>query len=275
MNKYKRVSLVIPVYNEADRIHECLVAIAQQQVKPYEVLVVDNNSTDGTAAIAGAFPFVTVLQEPRQGVVFARDRGFNAASGEIIARIDGDTIIAPNWIATVSQLFQDESLDAVTGTVAYRDIAAASVVNRVDLFWRRRMSRILGRNVALQGANMALRRSSWRAISAGVCHKRGQHEDFDIAIHITQRGGTVRFDERLHASVCYRQARYNFKSFCEYVLISPRTYLEHDITCGRRIYEVVVFVILMYPIISLLSKGYDQQHGSFSLPRVNPATYID
>ncbi len=284
MNKNIRVSLVIPVYNEVERIRDCLEAVAAQYKQPFEVLVIDNNSTDGTASIARTFPFVKVLHEPRQGVVYARDRGFNAAQGDIIARIDADTLLAPNWITTITQLFADDRLDAVTGTVAYRDIAAARIVNRIDLFWRRRMARIMGRDVALQGANMALRRSAWQQIRGQVCHQRGQHEDFDIAIHVTKAGGTVRFDERLHAEVCYRQANYNFKAFSEYVLISPRTYLDHDLRSGRKIYQVVAFVIVLYPVISLLSRGYDQQLGRFSLTtllmpsvpaRVNPATFVD
>jgi glycosyltransferase involved in cell wall biosynthesis len=284
MNIHTRISLVIPVYNEADRIGDCLQAIAEQQLRPFEVIVVDNNSADGTAVIAGNFDFVTVLHEPRQGVVYARDTGFNAARGEIIARIDADTLLASDWITTLAQLFNDESLDAVSGTVTYRDITAPKLVDGIDLFWRRRMARLLGPQVALQGANMALRRRVWQTIRNEVCHERGQHEDFDIAIHSTWHGFTVRFDERLTASVCYRQADYSLRAFSEYALISPRTYLSHGLRGGRHMYQVVIFVIALYPIISALSRGYDAELGRFSLgklfmpalpPRVNPATYVD
>lgn len=284
MNNQNRVSLVIPVYNEAERIRDCLEAIARQSVQPLEVLVVDNNSSDGTAALAATFPFVKVLYEEQQGVVYARDCGFNASQGDIIARLDADTIIPENWVATLCALFHDDSLGAVTGSVQYRDIALPQLVSRIDLFWRRRMARLLGHNVALQGANMALRRTVWHAVAEDICHERGQHEDFDLAIHITQADYRVRFDERLQASVCYRQADYNFKSFSEYALISPRTYLSHSVRSGKKMYQVVAFVILLYPIISTMSRGYDEQLGKFSFaklltpslpPRVNPATFVD
>jgi glycosyltransferase involved in cell wall biosynthesis len=94
-----RVSLVIPVYNEESHLRGCLDAIAAQTVQPLEVIVVDNNSNDGTAAIAAAYPFVTLITIARQGVVYARDAGFDAAKGEIIGRIDADTHIAPDWLA--------------------------------------------------------------------------------------------------------------------------------------------------------------------------------
>jgi glycosyltransferase involved in cell wall biosynthesis len=284
MNAKMRISLVIPVYNEVDRIHDCLTAVARQTVRPFEVIVVNNNSTDGTIAIARAFPFVRIITEDRQGVVYARDAGFAAARGDVIARIDADTVIPSNWIATLKAVFADSATDAVSGTVAYRDIALPHVVSRIDLFWRRRMARLLGRDVALQGANMAMRTAVWTVVQSQLCHERGLHEDFDVAIHATKAGFNVRFDERVHAAVCYRQANYNFASFSRYALISPRTYLKHGVKSGRHMYQVVLFVIMLYPIISVLSRGYDERLGRFSFaklftatppPRVNPATFVD
>jgi glycosyltransferase involved in cell wall biosynthesis len=284
MKTNMRVSIVIPVYNEAERIHDCLQAIADQSVAPFEVIVVDNNSTDGTGAIARAFPFVTVLHETHQGVVYARDRGFNAARGEIIARIDADTIIAENWVDTLITLFADNSLDLVTGSVSVREIGAAQLASRVDLFWRRYLHRRLKTRVGLQGANMALRRRVWQTVRAQVCHERGLHEDFDLGLHAYEHGYAARFAEELRVSVCHRQCDTGFKRFAEYALTSPRTYLRHGFTEGRIMYRVVAFVLLVYPIIFLLSRGYDEQLGRFSLaqlfaadlpPRVNPATFID
>ena len=284
MNTNMRVTIVIPVYNEAERIHDCLQAMTNQSVAPFEVIVVENNSTDGTGAIACAFPFVTVLNEKRQGVVYARDRGFNAARGDIIARIDADTVMADNWVETLISLFTDKQLDIVTGSVSVREIGAARLASRVDLFWRRYLHRRLKTRVGLQGANMALRRSVWRAVRSRVCHKSGLHEDFDLGLHAYEQGFTGRFAEELRVSVCHRQCDAGFKRFAEYALTSPRTYLRHGFTEGRVMYRVVAFVLLVYPIIFLLSRGYDERLGRFSLaqlfatslpPRVNPATFIE
>lgn len=284
MNTKTRVSVVIPVYNEVDRIHDCLQAIAHQTVKPFEVLVIDNNSTDGSAALAAAFPFVRVLHESKQGVVHARDRGFNAVRGDIIARIDADTLVTPDWVAHLQAIFTDNNVDLVTGSVQVREIGAARLASRVDLFWRRRMQRKLGSRVGLQGANMALRTSVWQTIRHDVCHVSGLHEDFDIGVHAHEHGFRARFVEDLRVSVCHRQCNTGFKRFAEYALTSPRTYLRHDVKEGRVMYQVVAFVLLVYPIIYLLTHGYDDRLGRFSFvklfapalpPRVNPATFID
>ncbi len=99
------LSLVIPAYNEERHLAACLDAVSRQAVMPSEVIVVDNNSTDRTAEIARSYPFVRVVQEPRQGIVFARNAGFDAARGDIIGRIDADTIIPSDWTKHVLAFF--------------------------------------------------------------------------------------------------------------------------------------------------------------------------
>jgi glycosyltransferase involved in cell wall biosynthesis len=284
MNKNLRVSIVIPVYNEAAHLGACLQSIAAQSAIPYEVIVVDNNSSDETIQVAKRFPFVTLIRESRQGVVYARDRGFNAASGEIIGRIDGDTILGVDWVSAVQRAFTDQSLGAVTGKVSYHDMAGKKLVDTLDLYFRRRFARLLGREVALQGANMAIRRTVWQTVRHDLCHAAGLHEDFDLAIHTNWRDYSVRFNESLAVSVGYRQNAYNLRAFSCYALASPRTYALHGLKSQRHMYPVVALVIVGYPILNLLHRGYDAQAKAFSWQqafaagapaRVNPVTFVD
>src|SRR5579872_3742862 len=119
MKKSLTISLVIPAFNEQRHLGACLEAALNQRLPFDEIIVVDNNSTDATIDVATRFPEVTLLREPRQGVVHARNTGFNAAHGEIIARIDADTLLPPDWSAAVQQVFENEAVDAVTGVVQY------------------------------------------------------------------------------------------------------------------------------------------------------------
>jgi glycosyltransferase involved in cell wall biosynthesis len=282
--KALRVSIVIPVYNEEQQLEACLAAVMAQTTPADEIIVVDNNSTDQTARIASRFPAVTLVSEPRQGVVFARDRGFNLASGDIIGRIDADTILPADWIATLQRLFQDPTLDGVTGKVIYHDMGLHRMVDRIDLYFRRRMARLLGPELALQGANMAIRRTVWLGIRDQVCHASGLHEDFDLAIHANLQRYRLGFDESLVASIGFRQAGYGFVPFCQYSFTSPHTYSSHGLTSGRHMYPIVAFVIIMYGPITFLSRGYDHSRNRFSwltalkmtsVARVNPATFMD
>lgn len=80
-----RISIVLPAYNEADGIRYCLDSIAAQSEPAFEVIVIDNNSTDDTAAIARSYPFVTYLNEAQQGITPATRRSFRACRGDVLA----------------------------------------------------------------------------------------------------------------------------------------------------------------------------------------------
>ena len=172
-----KTSIVIPVYNEAEGLSACLKAIGKQTVKPLEVIVVDNNSTDATASVAASFSFVTLISETRQGVIHARSRGFDEAKGDIIARIDGDSILPRDWIATVQTIFNESpELDAVSGVALYYNVALPALFNWIDLFFRRRLSWQMEDRLYLWGANMALRKRLGEmlgrsSVLRGICMK--------------------------------------------------------------------------------------------------------
>ena len=266
--KNLQVSIVIPVYNEATQLADCLEAIAAQTVAPLQVIVVNNNSTDHTARVAQRFDFVTVRNEPKQGVVHARTTGFNAAQGEIIARIDADSILPADWVASVQTVFTDRpELDAVSGVAQYYNVAYASLFNAIDLFFRRRLERQLKGYVYLWGANMAMRRSAWHNVRPALCNKGGLHEDYDIAIHLQEHGGTVAFDDRLKAQVSSRRIDVGYLDFMRYVLVSPNTYAQHGIRQRYHMYEVAAVCALGYWPARLLHRGYEAETDSFSLLR--------
>jgi glycosyltransferase involved in cell wall biosynthesis len=263
---------VIPVYNEAERIGLCLETIASQSVAPREVIVVDNNSTDSTAKVAAKFPFVRVITAKRQGVVHARNRGFNAARGDIIGRIDADTRLPADWVETVQTIFADDSLDAVSGAISYHDLPLRSLAGAVDLSLRRRAARMMGDEVFLQGANMAIRRSAWALVKRQLCAHGGLHEDFDLAIHLSEAGRIVRFDDRLTASISARCLDDTIADFWTYVLLSPGTYAQHNVRSGRYMYPIVVLALLFHLPLRAL---YRSTNSLSDYRRVNPATFVD
>lgn len=267
-----RISIVIPVYNEEKQLAACLRTIAAQHSKPYEVLLVDNNSTDQTVRIARRFKFVKVITAKRQGVVHARDRGFNAATGDIIGRIDADTRLPRDWTQQLARIFKDTSIDAVSGSMQYYDVPYSRFFSRFDLAIRRRTARLMADEVFLQGANMAVRRSAWRACRKDMCHKGGLHEDFDLAIHLSQAGRRVVFDETLKAGITARCIDDSIVEFWSYVLLSPGTYKHHDLESRKYMYLAVGLALLFHVPLRLLYRLYNDTTG---YNRVNPATYVD
>ncbi|HSX08231.1 MAG TPA: glycosyltransferase family A protein [Candidatus Saccharimonadales bacterium] len=261
------VSLVIPAYNEESHLAACLEAIARQTVRPLEVIVVDNNSTDDTAAVARRFPFVTLLHEPRQGVVYARDAGFNAARGDIIGRTDGDSVLASDWVAQVQAAFADPAVDAASGLVEYQHVGLRKVFTFIDTRIRHHLARRTGAidELFLYGVNMAIRRSAWQIVRGKVCHIRRHHEDLDLAVHLAQAHRNIIFAPQMRATITPRQASASAPEFYKYVWSGPRVYADHRMRAQHYMYPVAVFVTALYLPIRLLYKGYNPATGHFSL----------
>lgn len=115
------VSVIIPVLNRRGVIGACLDALGRQTYPRdrYEVIVVDNGSTDGTIAEIERYPTVRLLKEPRRSSYAARNRGIAGATGETIAFTDSDCLPDPAWITEgVSCLESDPRLGLVAGRVA-------------------------------------------------------------------------------------------------------------------------------------------------------------
>jgi peptidoglycan-N-acetylglucosamine deacetylase len=157
------LSVVIPAYNEARSIQPCLRSLAAQQTRyPFEVVVVDNNSTDQTAEAARAFPFVRVVHEPRQGIALARQAGEDAASGEVVLHTDADSELPADWVDRVGREFeQDENLVLLSGPIAYPSGPLLARGLQILLNWAALVWWALTRRLAVvNGCNFAVRKSA-------------------------------------------------------------------------------------------------------------------
>ncbi len=121
MNKMTSlVSVIIPVYNDAERLKLCLARLAEQTYASYEVIVVDNGSADLTAvkAVVDTYEFASLTTEERPGSYAARNRGIAIAQGQILAFTDADCIPAVDWIEQgVSQLQAHPDCGFVAGAI--------------------------------------------------------------------------------------------------------------------------------------------------------------
>ncbi len=206
-DKSLTLTIVIPAFNEEDQISGCLAAIAAQTVKADEVILVDNNSRDQTARIARRFPFVKVVREHRQGVLFARNKGFDAAGGDLIGRIDADTLLPPDWVATAKAIYRrhgSPGMLAVTSPSGFRNSLPLFwyAMHRLTYFWPARL--MLGHST-LVGSNMFITRELWHKVRPSVCQRVDMHEDMDLALHAHQTGAEVVFDGSLRASIMARR----------------------------------------------------------------------
>jgi cellulose synthase/poly-beta-1,6-N-acetylglucosamine synthase-like glycosyltransferase len=115
------VSVIVPVYNDAVRLQTCLKALENQRypVDSYEVIVVDNNSDESIDKVIDAFPHAVSVFEGKQSSYAARNRGVDAARGNILAFTDADCIPKERWLQTGVQrlLFEGKSAGIVGGEI--------------------------------------------------------------------------------------------------------------------------------------------------------------
>lgn len=194
------ISVVIPVYNEERLITHCLDALKAQTVAPFEIIIVDNNSTDRTIELAKKYPLVRVVTETKQGITYARTTGFNAARGDIIARLDADSIVKANWVEILTELFSDDTVDAVTGNAA---VAEVSPHGRFWIRWyyplfRGWHQRSIGIEPVLYGFNSALRTNAWKVARKYTTDgDHGISEDLDVTLALMKTGCSLRYEPSL------------------------------------------------------------------------------
>jgi cellulose synthase/poly-beta-1,6-N-acetylglucosamine synthase-like glycosyltransferase len=195
-----KLSLIIPAYNEEHHIRACLEAVKKQSRMPDEVLVIDNNCTDSTVAIAKEYDFVQIIKEPKQGLIHARNTGFNTASGDVMGRIDADSIIEHDWVDRAINWFKnDDQLYGLTGPASTTFIPYMSYP-KTRLFARTYFWFVDAQfNTSIMwGANMAVRKKAWNRVKNVVTmDDRAVHEDQDISVWIAAQGMKILYDRKL------------------------------------------------------------------------------
>jgi glycosyltransferase involved in cell wall biosynthesis len=185
-----RLSFVIPAYNEESYLPACLESILAQtrdRATETEIIVVNNASTDRTREIAASYPGVIVVDEPRKGLTYARQAGFCACSGELVANVDSDSRLTPGWVDMVLAAFeQDKNLVAVSVQLFYMLAFMVYVLNRY----------VLRAGSMVQGGNFVLKTEALKQIGGFNLSIPFYGEDTDIARRMN-RLGKVQFTFKL------------------------------------------------------------------------------
>jgi glycosyltransferase involved in cell wall biosynthesis len=196
-----RLSFVVPAYNEETYLPACLESVLAQTRElgdQVEIIVVNNASTDRTREVALKYPGVRVVDEPRKGLTYARQAGFTASKGELIANVDSDSRLTPGWVDTVLTTFAEEpKLVALSGPFVYYDLSPRQRVS-VQIFYAAAflvyaLNRwVLRAGSMVQGGNFVLRREALEKIGGFNTAIAFYGEDTDIARRLN-RVGKVKF----------------------------------------------------------------------------------
>ena len=205
-----KISVVIPAYNEEAWIERAVQSVKQQDYPgEFEIIVVDNGSTDKTALIATRCG-TRVVYEPKRGPSAARNAGYNAAQGEIIAFMDADSFAPPDWLRSFLKPFLDPKNVVVAGRFLFEGSKYRShrlffkiyleyLGTPIIWFWK-----ILGFHM-FSGANFAVRKSALDLANGFDTSVPFWGEDLLFAMNIKKTGRIKSVSYRIYT--CAR--RYN------------------------------------------------------------------
>lgn len=188
------VSVVLPFHDTAAWLVEAVESIRSQTYDRWELLCIDDGSTDGSADIVARFarfdPRIRLVRLPRGGIVAALNHGIRAARGEFVARMDGDDVALPRRLELqVARLRADRSLAAVGGAFHLIDVRGAVWKTQRPPTVPAQVSRALERGNCLCHSSMLVRRSALAGCDGPY---RGQFplaEDYDLWLRLAERSG--------------------------------------------------------------------------------------
>ncbi len=181
------ISVMIPAYNEEKNLGRCLTALKNQNFpkENYEILVVNNASTDKTGEIAKKMG-VRLVEEKRKGYGYALKKGFAEARADLVAVTDADTVAPPDWLSKIYQAFaKDKQVVMVGGRTVLRPAFPLALISQVVL---NLVSGCLFR--VFPGYTMAFRKEAYQKVG-GVDTRFNFNIDTDLCLRVKKLGKTV------------------------------------------------------------------------------------
>lgn len=193
LDETPRVSVVVCSYNGAATLAQCLRSLSELIYPDYEVILVDDGSTDDTFVIASAYPSVRYIHQSNQGLSAARNVGLQASTGAIVAYTDSDCFADPHWLTHLVYQLQQTGAAAVGGPNLTPDdgwlsaCVAASPGQPTHVLENDQIAE------HIPGCNMAFRREVLEALHGFVDRYRKAGDDVDLCWRLQQAGQWITF----------------------------------------------------------------------------------
>lgn len=262
------VSVIIALYNGVTFIRETLYSVFNQTYLNFEVIIVDDGSSDGSVAlIAEHFPDIRVIRQSNQGAAAARNKGLSAARGAYVITLDQDDVLSPDFIAKMAERLAKERVFGVVANGYYIDSEGKRLrkimKSRVKSFELKQMCIV---NPIATPSQVMMDRIQLLELGGFDTELRGSEggpvaEDWELWIRILKRNRLVLVDEDL---VSYRIHESNsFKKF-DKVLISELKIVDKAMADVRSLNLIKGYRYLFYSY-KVVKYGSDYKGGFMAL----------
>lgn len=191
------ISVVVPCYNAGKYLDICLRSLFNQTVKPAEIIVVDDGSTDNSSEIASRYPVRLLRHDVNRGIASARNTGTVAAKGDVVLYIDADCVADYNLVENVLESFRGTNIIGVGGTGV--EVPKPGLANR---YRAKYLAQTLGKTkivnpLCLFGQCFAFRKSALLNIGLFDPIFKTNAEDVDLCLRLRSRGCTYIYDPNI------------------------------------------------------------------------------
>jgi glycosyltransferase involved in cell wall biosynthesis len=211
LRDYPKASVIVCSYNGAKTLDRCLSSLKEINYPEYEVILVDDGSTDETQEIAARHPWVKNIRQENKGLSFARNVGAHASSGDVIVYTDSDCMADPDWLYYLIGTLLSGDFAGVGGPNI--SPPAENWVQACVAAAPGGPSHVLLTDVVAEhipGCNMAFHRWAFDQVGGFDPEYRKAGDDVDFCWRLQQSGGVIAFSP---AAIVWHYRRFTLKAF--------------------------------------------------------------
>lgn len=192
-------SVIVPFYNKERSLEACIKSLLAQDFPKdnYEIIFIDNNSTDKSAEIIAKFPSLKLLQEKRQNAYAARNKGIAGSSGIFAVFTDADAQAPVNWLSNIRDSLNENSYDILIGW--YIPARPVKLLEIHSLLVSERIKKALAQNnpsmLTACAANLAVKKEIFE--KEGLFLNNSNSEDMYFTIRCLQKGYNIGFADNI------------------------------------------------------------------------------
>ena len=196
------IAVIIPHYNDPDRLMRCLAVLVPQAGEDVEIVVVDNASTVDISRVRNAFPAIRILTQPESGAGPARNLGVAETTAPWLMFIDADCLAAPDWIATGRRIAKEGTVIGGRVDVFHETPPPKSGAEAFEQVFAFKMQAYLDRDAFLGAGNLVTSRALFQDVGG---FRPAVSEDKEWSQRAAAAGYVLAFDNDLAAGHPSRQ----------------------------------------------------------------------